>query len=377
MNMEGGDEGIGGTDGIDIDDSESNGASESDGADSEGDSDGNNGGAGFPDDSDGAGETGSDLNCGGDSVVVDVTPANLMLVLDKSGSMTSNSWDHDGNTQTGDVTRWYSLHQIVEGIADSNEDAMSMGAVLFPAADAGGNGADASCQMADSVEVPLAAHNATAIMDGIPAENADTHGGTPAREGILAAMNHFSDLDPVGSRAIVLVTDGAANCVPGVDAYWSHYDDELELAVSSARQDLGISTYVVGIDIADEVDGQTGVNVHDELSAVANAGGVGRDGSVAYYPAADHSALQAALEEISSRVQCTVHLDALPAHPDYVDVWVGDEAIGQVDSCADGDGWRFTSDSAPYDTIELCGAACDAFQDAGTLDADYRCPPAK
>lgn len=365
-----------GTDTDGVEDSSHDAESESDGGDSSRESDDGGGGPGFPDDSDSGGETGGiDLNCGGDSIVVDVTPSNVMLVLDKSGSMTSNTWDHDNDADTSEVTRWHSLHEIVDGIVTDHEADTNLGAVLFPAGDAGGDGAAANCQMEGSVDVPLAASNAAAIMSGIPSHDADTDGGTPARAGVQAAVDHFAAVDPQGSRAIILVTDGAANCVPGVEDFWTQYDDELAATVAGARDELGVMTYVVGIDIEAGIDPNTGVDVEAELATVADAGGVGPDDDLGYYAAGDHLALQNALQEISSRVQCTVALPNLPARRDEVAVWVEDAEFARVQSCDEGAGWRFTSDDG--DTIELCGAACSAFQEAGTLDTEYRCPPAK
>ena len=37
------------------------------------------------------------------------TPSDLLLVLDKSGSMSMEKWDHDDNPNTPTVTRWFSI----------------------------------------------------------------------------------------------------------------------------------------------------------------------------------------------------------------------------------------------------------------------------
>jgi hypothetical protein len=57
-------------------------------------------------------------------------------------------------------------------------------------------------------------------------------------------------------------------------------------------------------------------------------------------------------------------------------VSIDGEAIDRVDTCEGGDGWRFASEVPPFDTIELCGDACDRFVVAGALEATYECPPA-
>ena len=54
---------------------------------------------------------------------------------------------------------------------------------------------------------------------------------------------------------------------------------------------------------------------------------------------------------------------------------IGGASYPMVDAYGDADGWRFTGASAPWDTIELCGGACDALRDAGRLDTRYACMP--
>ena len=37
---------------------------------------------------------------------------------------------------------------------------------------------------------------------------------------------------------------------------------------------------------------------------------------------------------------------------------------------------RFVAETAPFDTIELCGSACDRFVAVGAMEATYECLPA-
>ncbi len=343
-------------------------------------SDGESGGDDMP-----GGGSGGDADdaphCGGDRVEVTAVPPNVMLVLDKSGSMTQreNDWDHDGDPSTPAQSRWTSLHDVVSDLLARHDEAMNFGAVLFPAvgADTGWHG-DA-CLMEDEAEVPIAPGNGANVLAAMPGRLDKTSGGTPARFGVLNAVDHLVDLETEGSRVIVLVTDGEANCVPGVSPFHSQYDDELELAVWSAYEDLGITTYVVGIaiddrDLSGSNDGRT---LRDAMNDLARAGGAARSGEGdAFYAVSDHDALQAALDEIAARVGCTVELDAFPANPAGGEVTVDGQRYGEVASCDEGDGWRFVSETAPFDTIELCGNACDQFLAVGAMEATYECLPA-
>jgi hypothetical protein len=315
-------------------------------------------------------------HCGSDRIEVTAIPPNVVLVLDKSGSMTDpgNDWDHDGDPATPDQSRWTSLHDVVADLLQGHDDTMSFGAALFPAIGAQTSGS--ACLMEDELEVPVAPENAANILTAIPDRLAQTSGGTPARFGVLNAVDHLVDLQSEGSRIIVLVTDGEANCVPGVSPFQSRYDAELELAVASAYDDLGITTYVVGIDIDDEnLSGDDDRSLRQAMNGLAAAGGAARGEGDLFYAVSDHDALETALDEIAARVECTVELTDFPAHPIGVELTIDGERIDPVDSCELGDGWRFVADQAPFDTIELCGSACDRFVAAGALEATFECLP--
>lgn len=372
----------GGTDGDAESDSESDTAdSDSDSESDTADSDSDSAGSGFPDTGDGNDSDGSIPTCGGDHISLTSLPPNVVMLLDKSGSMTDNAWDHDGDDDTAPVNRWTSLHDVTSDLLGQYGDRMNVGAVLFPSLDSSVPDSqnydtvfDAACKMGDEVEVPVASDNQQAILEALPGRMERFEGATPTRQAILNGLEHLENLDAEGPRAMVLVTDGAANCVyePGSNI-GRVYDTELEFAVSSAFEDHGIPTYVVGIDIGADhpVDGR---NLSDDLNAVAKAGGVARHGDENFYNVADQTALAAALDEIAARVECTIDLESLPADPEYVDVTLNGETVPQVGSCDEGDGWRFASDD--HSSIELCNASCQSFQEVRQLDTTYNCPPA-
>lgn len=329
-------------------------------------------------DDDGGGDDGGGVptDCGGDTVVAASTPASLMLVLDKSGSMRSNEWDHDGDPSTDRVTRWNSLHHVVTDLVARYGTSIDMGAALFPALDAHhGDGAASACAMAAAAEIAIAEDNGDAIMATIPGADAEVAGGTPTRGGLRNALDHLLEVGDVGHRAIVLVTDGAANCVPGVEDFATQYDHEVPLMVGRAHLDHGITTYVVGIDIRDEPEQHTGRNVRDDINAVAEQGGAPRPGADRFYNTTNEAELDAAMNTIAQSVECTVTLDELPADPAGVELTIGGSSFEQVDTCEGADGWRFTNASAPWDTIELCGRACAEFRVVRRLDTTYPCVP--
>lgn len=304
---------------------------------------------------DDGGLVGTAVSCDADEYEVEELRPAVMLVLDKSGSMFDNEWNVGGDM----VTRWNSLHAVVSDVASTNDATMSMGVTLFPAVDNNG------CGVAAEPDVAIADDNtASDILAVIPGANADHNGYTPMRSGLETARAALGDIDTSRPRAMVLVTDGLANCVDGQQD--GDYDAGIEDLVEDIHQHDEISTYVVGIDISHDFNNNAGVVPHDAISAVAAAGGAPASDAQPYYAAADEGALYDALDEIAGRVECTIQLDA-PVDADATfEVSVGDELVAEVASCDEGDGWRFT-DPAMRSSIELCGAACDDLRIQGMV----------
>ena len=383
----GADEGLDGTDGIfdegpgeDIDgDEDATGDDADDGTGTDDDGDG--------DDTDTDTDTGTPT-CGESTFEPQAVPPNVVIVLDKSRSMISNSWDHDGDSGTPELTRWNSLHNVVEFIVGNFEDQVNFGANLFPAANASDGYNEGACRIASAPEVPVAAQNGAAILAGIPpAESTALAGATPATAGIEVAREHLTALDPNVERFMILVTDGAANCRADAtqdSELFEWYDDHLPVAVADALENDGISTFVVGIDISDQltssaVDGTPdSINPAEKLNEVAAAGGMPRAGAEQFYNANDETELQAALEEIAGAVlSCTIPLNPAPESYQqmFVNIHVNGGELARVEDCASEDGWMW-SNLPSLDQIELCGTACSDFKDnGGRLDAVYGCPP--
>lgn len=329
--------------------------------------------------------------CGEANFVLEAVPPNVALVLDKSGSMVIETWDADQDDSTPDVTRWLSLHNVVSFILDSFDEKVNFGAVLFPSEDALSQFSPEGCAMQSSPEVPVAPSNGAAILDAIPGATAGDNriqGGTPAAEGVRVAREHLMTLDPTIERFMILVTDGAANCSddfpecsePGCDLF-EVYDEDLPAVVQEAFDVDGIPTFVVGIDILDEVigegefDGRPAVNTFEKLNEVSEAGGRARDSDEKFFNALNEADLQEALEQIAGQVfSCTVPLTPAPDHPRFVEIEIDGETVPKVEDCETEDGWVFV-DEETFDTIRLCNVACSMLGIDGKLDAIYKCPP--
>ncbi len=336
-------------------------------------------------------------NCGEVDFELIAVPPNVVLVLDKSGSMVSDNdadddgeldgfWDHDADPMTPVISRWNSLYNVVDFVVTNFDSQINFGGVLFPSTDATNQYSASACVVEEVPEIEVGANNGAAILAGIPAAlDIDLQGATPATAGIQTALDHLDTLDPTVPRFLILLTDGAANCsadFPAPPDLIEVYDSNLPVLVGSAFTETEIPTFVVGIDIIDaEIglgnDGVPLANTFVELNAVAEAGGRPKAGAEKFFNTANELELMAALSEIAGQVvSCIIPLDPAPLNPDFVEVEIGGMTIERVEDCASEDGWVYVNPQGPYDALELCGSACQAYVDNGLVDATYGCPPA-
>lgn len=318
-------------------------------------------------------------NCGASTFMLDHQPTNVVLVLDKSYSMIENYWDHDANPATGDVTRWNSLYHSVEFIVDEFDDGLNFGAVLFPSLEVPDNAWQTACLVGLEPDAPVAPNGGQAVLDAIPGpDELAIFGGTPASEGLSTALNHLRSLDPELPRAMILITDGAANCLAGTSdqAVFDLYDENLPGLVASAYNDEDIPTYVVGIDIIDGIATYPQDNPYERLNEVAIAGGFPQPGTEKFHNAQDEEELRSAISQITSQIGCTIPLDMAPDQPDLLTIFIDGQEIPFVASCEGNElGWHYTHPMGPYDEIELCAEACESLHNIGTLSATYNCVP--
>lgn len=316
--------------------------------------------------------------CDEQSFQLSVEPPQVMLVLDKSYSMIENQWDHDGDALTSTVTRWNSLYNVVDGLVHDVEASMELGMVLFPSPAIVDNDTATACLVDEDPGAVMAPLNADAIVAALPGPDAlDLYGGTPTSAGLTVALQHLAAVHDGRSQAVVLVTDGAANCMAGTSGMgvFTEYDEELAPMVAAAFTD-GIPTYVVGVDIVDAVGVYPQDNPYERLSELAVAGGVPREGAEAFYNTIDEQQLVEALGGITAELGCTLALETPALFANQLTVRVDGELVPRVDECGpDGVGWRLLQDAAPYESIELCATSCDAAHVAASLDVTYACPP--
>lgn len=305
--------------------------------------------------------------------------ADVLLVLDKSGSMVTNRWDHDADPNTPRVTRWSSLHSVVENLVFDMHPEVGVGAVLFPAIDvASSDYGEAACRVASAPDASVVEGGGTAVLQAIPAaDDVALYGGTPAREAILVAAEHLAGRPADRAKAIVLVTDGAANCSAGSrggDAF-TVYDEALDDVVAQVYETDGIPVYVIGIDIVDRWLETPAANPLERLSEVALAGGVPVDGEVPFYNSTTRDELQDALDTVAGQIGCTVRVEA-DFDSSRLRVEIDDAIVPEVSTCdASQPGWRLSSADEGSVAVELCPSSCEVLESAEQVRVGETCPP--
>ncbi len=302
--------------------------------------------------------TGGPAPCQVEETQILPTPSDVLLVLDKSGSMSMQKWDHDDNPQTPTVTRWNSLHGVVESVVTKFNKTVNFGVKLYPKIDAGSYEDVGACIVNPGVEVEIAPLNAAKVLAGIPAADFAVLGGTPMESGLKAAYTYLQALDPNKQRFALMVADGEISKTCAGEVY------KEALGLVKGAHDMGIPTYVVGIDVDPMVSA--------DLQSLATAGGkLNPNNPQGFYETTSQIELQAALQQIvDDTLSCVIDVDPEPSEPELFEVWIGKNQVAAAADCAKESGWVWTK---PHAQIELCGQACLDLKKAGEVQARYFC----
>ncbi len=272
-------------------------------------------------------------SCGGELFQASRVEANMLIVLDQSGSMMD---------QVSGTAKWTAASSAVKSVTATNGQAVRFGLELFPAI------SSTKCQ-AGSIAVPVGPDTAPTIASTLPVKAAGS--GTPIGASLAAADAAPELVDPTRSNFVLLVTDGKENC----------NGDPV-----SVVQDMftkGIKTFVVGF--GSEVDATM-------LSDMATAGGTARAGAQAYYQADDPASLDAAMASIAAgAIGCDYKLAQAPPDPSKVFVFVNGQQATRDASKANG--WDYSVDT---NRVTLYGPTCDTVsQDpSAKVSIVYGCP---
>jgi hypothetical protein len=299
-------------------------------------------------------------NCGVTTNDLTKQPADVLLVLDKTGSMTramdgtcdcvaaGGGGGGRGRGGNNDVCaagtcqqRWTTMVSGLNAVLTGASGDVSWGLKLF--------NSDNGCGVTPTMEVPIAAGSAATVQQTIA--QTQTGGSTPTRAAVNAGVAYLKTLTDSNGKYILLATDGEPNCLDtgtvGGGGGNGSTDVDGTVAAITAAATAGFKVYVIG------VGPETG-----NLDSFAVAGGTDH-----FYPALSPQDLTTALGAIVGAVaSCTFNLGTAPRDPTNVVVeFNGDKGLRAPQDPTHTNGWDYTSPS--HTTIQLYGSWCDKVTD--------------
>lgn len=285
--------------------------------------------------------------CGGADFAITRLAPNVMILLDRSGSMDG---DVDGRT------RWDVAKVAIRTVTERFAGEIRFGLATYSSCLSGG------CSPG-SVVVPIG-DDVTRINDFLaPLNGRGSSRGTPpdylcdsgdpetsTGPSLMALTAEPSLQDATRANAVLLVTDGGESSCGGPNGAGG--------ATALMGLPVPVRTYAVGFSRDTSAT---------QLMAIAVAGGTER-----FYQADDEAGLAAAFEMIADEVAtCDYRIDMPPPDPMDLYVYFDDDPSGVANDATNG--WTFDAASG---TLRFHGAACDAIR-AGTvtdIDVVFGCP---
>ena len=278
-------------------------------------------------------------NCGIETKGLTAQPADLLLVLDRSGSMADDIATDNSCTGRGGGSpcspKWPAMTDSLNQVLASSPAGVQWGLKFF------GSPNKPACTVNQGVEVAVGPNTAANIQAAIAGTSPSDN--TPTKAAINAAVAYFGTVNDSLAHYILLATDGLPNCDPGNSSTVTDTSIQDAADAIAAALKADIRTYVVGI------GAQTG-----NLDNFASAGGTGN-----YFPATSPDQLTAALGSIVVAVaSCTFPLSKAPPNPDNVVVeFNGDHSLRPARDTTHTNGWDYTSPA--HTGIQVYGSWCD------------------
>ena len=301
------------------------------------------------------GAGGFPTNCGGRSLLAAQAQPNIMIVLDTSASMNGLI---DGACTTGCQSKWSAAVDAINSVVDATTADVSWGLTFMGSeTDACGVGAGAIVGLNDSIRPALARRTNGGALT--------VTGNRPTRETVARAST-WASVDSPPERVLLLITDGAPNCMPGAT---NALDDDTDATAGAVTAALGtgVYTFVVGLATA-------GGPANAALEEIALHGGFSRAGSPVYFPASSSGDLVNAMNVLVAATTDCFFVLPLPAtndgtvSRDNISVVTNEFTIPQDLT----DGWTYTDNT--HSAIQLHGRSCDIVRDGGgPVSVIFRC----
>jgi hypothetical protein len=343
--------------------------------------------------------------CGKAAQTADIKVVNMMLVVDKSGSMKDKP-------QADQDSKWVMLGNALKSALGDVQEQMNLGLIMYPYDPAAGAAqTDVTCSVVDgpdAVNVPIGPGTST-VDDIVRIVQATTpSGGTPTAAALQAAYNYFSTgagATQPGNKYVLLATDGGPNCnslntscrdnpqlctanldaeapnapvtcnrpnccITGNNVLRSELclDNGAVVDAITKLKNAGVTTYVVGI---------PGTEVYSQyLDQFAEASGqISPTGPKKYYEVTADGGVKSLTDTFTGIVTqlvhtCDIPLDPAPDDVNFVNVAVDCELKTKDDPTA---GWEIVDGN----TLHLKGATCERVLTSGVkrVDLYYGCRP--
>lgn len=269
--------------------------------------------------------TGGFCGCEGEQFAAEAVPPNVLIMLDKSGSM---------DDSVGGRSKWDIAVDAIDSLLAQYGDKVRFGLMLYPNGDRCGAG---------NVQIDVADGTASRILSALDASG--PNGSTPIGASLDAALDYQPLKDAGRANYVLLLTDGEEMC--GGDG---------EAAAAALRaQTPEVKTFVVGF--GGEVD--TGV-----LNAMAVAGGTELSGSTKFYQADDAASLASAFADIGGSVlSCSYELSGQPESASDVYVYIDGEAVPLDTTHAEG--WDYDPQT---NQVTFYGPVCEDLRNGAATD---------
>lgn len=301
----------------------------------------------------------------------ELATAQLMFVIDRSGSMAfsldGRQPDTGGNLPPGVLSRWDTLRDALFTTITPFDSALAMGAKFYPEESPSGPApADEACRSDVGVAIAPARGNSASIINIF--DTTRPNGGTPTSEAIRLAAQYITGTRGV-ARTMIVATDGAPNCNGALDATrcvctsvtgncranggeFNCLDETRTVGVvRDIFQNMKIPVYVIGIGSTER---PAFLEVLDDM---AIAGGRPRPTAPFHYNVQTSAEMKNALGTISDSVaKCTYLTPSAPTDPNAISVEIDGKSIARDPSHTNGWDWV---DQA-FGTLAFFGAACTA-----------------
>jgi von Willebrand factor type A domain len=306
-------------------------------------------------------DSGVTTSCGQTNVNVMPEPPDILIVQDKSGSMTEQAngcccgttgsgmcglnVNCNGNVACGANSKWSQVTAAIDTVVMTTQAMVNWGLIFF--------GSDNMCGVSATPNVAIAANDYTAISQAYA--NNTPGSFTPTRTAVNAAAAYMATLTDTNPKYLLLATDGLPNCIPGGGNVGDDDSAGAKTAVMNAAT-AGFKTFVVGI-------GNTnGVTTLNQLAMAGGEAQVGSADGNSFYEVNSTADLVTALNKIVGMVaSCTIPLTGVNGTLEKVAVSAKDANGNTVEVMPDPtNGWSYTD--ASMTTIVLNGTACSDLQ---------------